>query len=119
MRQKTLTFNKDTHDRLINIQIGSIRHTEFAQGICSKVYVKFFDEQAGLNPMRPSYLGRQNSWGPIEKCETEIPVKKGLSSSCIKHTQFPLTLAWPSTVHQVQSVGIEKGVIDFDLRSQK
>ena len=25
--------------------------------------------------MRSSYLGRQNSWVPIEKCETEISIK--------------------------------------------
>ena len=65
--------------------------------------------------MRPSYPGSQGSWGPIEKCETEIPVKK-VSSSCVKHTQFPLTLTWSSTAHQVQSVSVEQGVIDFDLR---
>ena len=41
-----------------------------------KLSVKFFDEQAGLRAMKSSYLGRQNSWVAIEKCETEIPVKK-------------------------------------------
>ena len=41
--------------------------------------------------MRSSYLGRQSSWVPIKKCETEIPIKKG--SPSIKQTQFPLTLA--------------------------
>ena len=43
--------------------------------------------------MRSSYLGRQSSWVPIKKCETEIPIKKGLTSPSIKQTQFPLTLA--------------------------
>ena len=37
-----------------------------------------------------SYLGRQNSWFPIEKCETEISVKKVSVLLCIKYTQFPL-----------------------------
>ena len=51
--------------------------------------------------MRSSYLGRQKSWVPIEKCETEISVKKGSASPSINRTQFPLTLAWASTVHEV------------------
>ena len=48
--------------------------------------------------MRSSYLGRQNSWVPIEKCEIEIPIKKGSAYLLIKRTQFPLTLALASTV---------------------
>ena len=69
--------------------------------------------------MRSCYLGRQNSWVPTEKCEAEIPIKKGSVSPSIKHTQFHLTLAWASTVHKVQGLSLEQGVIDFDLRKQK
>ena len=65
--------------------------------------------------MRSSYLGRQNSCAPIEKCETEISIKKGSALPSIKHTQFPLTLAWASTVHKV----LEQGVIKLDLQKQK
>ena len=43
--------------------------------------------------MRSSYLGRQSSCVPIKKCETEIPIKKELTSPSIKQTQFLLTLA--------------------------
>ena len=69
--------------------------------------------------MRSSYLGRQNSWVPIEKCETEISIKEGSALPSIKCTQFPLTLTWPFTVHKVHSLGLEQVVIDFDLRKQK
>ena len=48
-----------------------------------------------------SYLGRQNSWVPIEKCEAELPVKKGPASSSIACTLFPLTLSWGSVIHNV------------------
>ena len=69
--------------------------------------------------MRSSYLGRQNSGVPIEKCETEISIKKGSLSTSIKCTQFPLTLSWASTVHKVQGLSLEQGAIDFNLQKQK
>ena len=69
--------------------------------------VKFSDEQAGLKAIRSSYLGRQSSWVPTEKFETEILIKTGLASPSIERTQFPLTLAWESAVHKVQSLSLE------------
>ena len=114
-----LTDNVDIQDRLINHQTGNIEHIEFAQGTVCELYVKFSDEQAGIRAMRSSYLGRHSSWFAIEKCETEIPIKKGSASPSIKRTQFPLTLAWASTVHKVQGLSLEQGVNDFDLRKQK
>ena len=65
--------------------------------------------------MKPSYLGKRNSWVPIEKCKTEISVRKESASTSIRRTQFPLVLAWASTVHKVQGLSLEQGVFDFDL----
>ena len=96
-----LTVNIDIQDRLINCQTGNIRHIEFAEGTVHKVYAKFSDEQAGLKAIRSSYVDRQNSWVPIKKCGTEISVKKGSALRSIKRTQFPLTLAWVSTIDKV------------------
>ena len=78
-----LTVNVDMQDRRINGQTGNAKHIEFVQSSIHKVYVKFSDEQTGLRAMRSSYVGRQNSWVAIEKCETEIPIKKGLASPSI------------------------------------
>ena len=72
-----LTVNMDTQDRLVNGHTGIIRHIEFAQATARKVNVAFSDEQTSSKAMRSSYLGRKNSWVPIEKCETEISIKKG------------------------------------------
>ena len=105
-----LTANRDIQGRLINGQTGIIKHSEFSQGSAHKVYVKFYDEQAGSKAMRSSYLDGQSSWVPIEKCEVEISIKKASASPSIKRTQFLLTLAWVSTVHKVQDLSLEQGV---------
>ena len=96
-----LTVNLGIQDHLINGQTGNISHIEFAQGSVPKVYVNFPDEQAGLKAVRPSYLGTKKYWVAIEKCEAEIAIKKGSVSLSIKQTQFPLILAWASTIHKV------------------
>ena len=57
--------------------------------------------------------------GSYEKCDTEIPLKRGSISQSIKGTKFPLTLAWASTVHKVQGLRLEQGVTDFDPQKQK
>ena len=114
-----LTVNLDIQDCLINDQTGNISHIEFSQCSVRKVYVKFSDEQAGLKAMKSSYLGRKSFWVPIEKCEAEIPIKKGSTSRPIKRIQLPLILARACTIHKVQGLSLEQDVIDFDLRKQK
>ena len=47
---------------------------------------------------------------------TEISIKKGSASPSIKRAQFPLTLAWPSTIHKVEGLSLEQGDTDFDLQ---
>ena len=69
--------------------------------------------------MRPSYLFRQNSWVYIKKCETEISIKRYFPYPSIKCTQFLLTLAWTSAVHNVQDFSLGQSIIDFDLQVQK
>ena len=94
-----------------------LEHTYFMDG--PKAYVKFSGEQAGPKAMRSSNLGRQNSCVTIEICETEISIKKGSASPSIKLIQFPLTLAWGSTVHKVEGLSLEQDDTDFDLQNQK
>ena len=76
-----LTVNMDIQDHLIISQTGYVRHIKFAQGSVGKIKVKFSDKQAGLKAMKSSYLDRQNSKVPTEKCETENSKKKRITIS--------------------------------------
>ena len=89
----------------------NITYIEFAQ--------VFSDEQAGAKPMRLSFLARLNSWVPIRKCETEIPINKRSVSPSIKRTQFLLILAWPSTIYKVQGSCIKQGLLILICKIKK
>ena len=56
--------------------------------------------------MRSCYLVGKNYWVFIEKSESEISVKKDVTSPSIKSTQFPLILAWARTFHKVQDLSV-------------
>ena len=57
---------------------------------------------------------------PIERYETEIKINmKSASSPYIRRTQFSLTLAWVCTIHKIQGLIIDVGVVGFELNQQK
>lgn len=60
--------------------------------------------------MRPSYLRRENSWVLFKKRKTKSLIKEKLVSASIKYTQFPLSLAWPSTDQKSQGLSLEQSV---------
>ena len=55
--------------------------------------------------MRSCYQVRKYSWVSIQKCEAEIPVKKGSTSPSIKCTQFPI-FTWTRTVHKAKYLSL-------------
>ena len=55
-----LTINLDIEDKLINGQIGRVTNIAFKNNQVSKIYVKFFDEEAGLNRMRADRYALQH-----------------------------------------------------------
>ena len=53
------------------------------------------------------------------KHKVSFGLKKNKSQPCIKMTQFLLALSWACTVHKVQGLSLDEGVISFDLQRQK
>ena len=69
--------------------------------------------------MHLEFLARQQQRAPIMKHEASFGLKKNKSQPCIKRTHFPLALSWVYTVHKVQALSLDEGVISFDLHHQK
>ena len=116
-----LTSNIDIEDRLINGQIGTVRHITINNATqVEKIYIEFDDEKAGhklMNNLRNIF--RQRNWVPIERIEINIKIHSNKDSSpVIKRTQFPLMLSWGVTIHKVQGLSLSKAVISFDLERQ-
>ena len=116
-----LAVNIDLQDRLVNGQLGTIKHISTdKQGNVAKIYIKFDDSKAGAKKINLDPLAKRNSWVPIEKTEVDIRIKSTkLSSHVTKRTQFPLMLAWACTVHKVQGLSLSKIVLSFQLLKQK
>ena len=53
------------------------------------------------------------------KHEVAFGLKKNKSQPCIKRTQFPLSLSWACTIHKVQGLSLNEGVISFYLHHQR
>ena len=90
-----LIVNVVLQDRLVNGQLGTVKHTVLnSKNNVSKIYVKFDDCKAGLKKMNTNNFARKHLWVPVKKTTVDIRIKSNKSSSpVIKKTQFPLMLA--------------------------
>ena len=116
-----LTVNVDLQDRLVNGQLGTVKHIVLnSQNNVSKMYINFNDCKAGLKKLNTDNFARKHLWFPIDKTTVDIRIKSNKSSSpVIKRTQFPLMLAWACTVHKVQGLSFNKVVVGFQLLKQQ
>ena len=82
------------------------------------VYVKFDDSQAvvkAIEKCTDNYAG-ENSAVPIQPVLARITVRSGKQSSPeLQRLQFPITLAWTSTVHKVLGLTLNEVVVSAML----
>ena len=114
-----VTVNIDIKDRLINGQVGEVFGFKIVNHIINQVYIKFQDPQIGRKAIMSNQITRAKCVVPIEKCEVDIPISKGSVSPCIRRTQFPLALSWTCTIHKVQGLSLNEGVVRFELKKHK
>ena len=112
-----LTVNVDLEDRLVNGQLGSVKHFQKDQnGKVLKTYRAFYDCEAGLKSISKDAFASRKLLVPIDMTEANIRIRTNKDSSpTVTRTQLPLMLAWGCTVHKAQGLTLVEVVISFDL----
>lgn len=106
-----LATNVDVSDGLVNGAIGEVAHTVTNNNndVTSKVY----NEQVGVKACQSSpYQSSYPNAVPLNKLEV-VFLAKGKHGAEITRLQFPLTLAWATTIHKVQGLTLDTIVLDM------
>ena len=101
-----LTINVDVSDGLVNGARGVVVHV-VTNNDCTvtTVLVNFDNERVGYS-VKPISL-------KISSCCTFDQIWSCQRGSEIKRLQFPLTLAWATTIHKVQGLTLDEIVVDM------
>ena len=71
-----LTVNVDLSDRLVNHQLGTLKHiSKNLNGEVTKLYIKFDNAGAAENKTNKDTFAKEHSWVPKEKFEADIKLK--------------------------------------------
>ena len=106
-----LTANVDVSDGLVNGARGEIVHVVINNNEVTSVLVKFDNDRVGLKSNQSSqYRSRFPRAVPLTKYEV-VFFAKGKRGSEIKRLQFPLTLAWATTIHKVQGLTLDDEIV--------
>ena len=105
-----LTANVDVADGLVNGARGEVVHV--VTNNVTSVLVKF-DNRVGLKSIQTSpQRARFPNAVHLNKYKV-VFFAKGKRGSEIKHMQFPLILAWSTTIHKVQGLTLDEIVVDM------
>ena len=109
-----LTTNVDVSDGLVNGARGEIVNivTNSSNEVIH-VLVKFDNEQNGMLARQSSqYRARYPNTVSLSTVEVVL-LAKGKRGAEITRLQFPLKLAWSTTIHKVQGLTLESIVVDL------
>ena len=109
-----LTTNVDVSDGLVNGARGEVVHIVTSSNNKVKtVLVKFDNSRVGSQAVQQNeYHDAYPDAVPICKHEV-VFLAKGRRGSEITRLQFPLTLAWATTIHKVQGLTLDEIVVDM------
>ena len=107
------TANVDVSDGLVNGARDEVVYVTISNNEVTSVLVKFDNDRVGLKCIQSSqYCGRFDNAVPLSRHEVVFCARRKRGSE-IKRLQFPLTLAWGTTIHKVQSLTLDEIVVDM------
>jgi len=109
-----LTANVDVSDGLVNGARGEVMHVVTnTENEVKCILVKFDNPQVGIKTIQTStYRSVFPNAVPLSKYEVMF-FAKGKRGSEVTRLQFPLTLAWATTIHKVQGLTLDEIVVDM------
>ena len=109
-----LTANVDVSDGLVNGARGEVVHiVTNNDNQVTTIPIKFDNDRVGLKAIQSSpHRTAFPHAVPLNKYEV-IFLAKGKRGSEVTRFQFPLTLAWATTIHKVQGLTLDEIVVDM------
>ncbi len=108
-----LTTNVDVSDGLVNGARGEVVHivTDSGNKVIN-ILVKFDSTDVGVKAKHASRFTNFSDAVPLTRHEA-IFLARGKKGSVVTRLQFPLTLAWATTIHKVQGLTLDTIVVDM------
>ena len=108
-----LTVNIDVSDGLVNGARGTVESILITGTEVSLVLVKFDHQRVGVASISQSqYQSEHPNAVPISRHNAVFNIGRNKSTE-VSRSQFPLVLAWASTIHKVQGLTLDQIVVDM------
>ena len=108
-----LKYNIDVSDGLVNGATGKVLHIVFLANSVTTILVEFDNQEIGRRAKQESHFKQDYPTAvPISRVESRFNIgNRNAISACRR--QFPLVLAWATTIHKVQGLTTDNIVVSF------
>ena len=108
-----LTVNVDVSDGLVNGARGTVEAIIKTGNQVSLVLVKFEHDRVGMKAISNNHYREQHHNAvPINRHEAVFNIGRNKAAE-VSRRQFPLVLAWATTIHKVQGLFLDQIVVDM------
>ena len=108
-----LKYNIDVSDGLVNGATGKVLHIVLLANSVTTILVEFDNQEIGRRAKQESHFKQDYPTAvPISRVESRFNIGNRHAISACRR-QFPLVLAWATTIHKVQGLTTDNIVVSF------